>query len=556
MARKGDKNGLSAEDIMAIAVVCILLVVGLLWLIDKFQGPINAFYAKCKVIETYLYMFWDDSWRALAHDVMEDKRDLSGPGVFNALATFYNRYAAFVWLLIYFPFIWFASRKTTRDNFRISFNPQKLIETDSKMFTPVIPWVHRDMTKVSWNIGRWRLMESPIMFLVRNRAIKDKNGKLFRLNQTFKCGDCEKLYEPIDGVDTSEISDPEKISSYDVIMSLYKEDESEDKDRMPERQVGTEEDEIKKFEESSLIPDHESWYLNKNKKDSINQLDERRLRVVFAKQAGEIMLEENKEGDKVLTEDPFAWLKKKAEEEPKTKWLFGLAVAMYLHGFSDETKKDAYKILDGMNKSMGGSGEFVPENVNIGSAMTEKALEPKKWRGDIAFMKNVAIHAAYVNPFMMALLEYARTRGVLSTAYFGWIKAFDRTLWYALNQTGRTVASIEAVGALSHHAAEVAMGKALEEVYTDIAIEGVRQEMIREGWLNSNYETARKEEKRKKSQQDAGQQEMNKIAGLEPPQEEQMQRRKASFSMKSRRSVEEDSASMPEKKANRNRKRT
>jgi len=74
-------------------------------------------------------------------------------------------------------------------------------------------------------------------------------------------------------------------------------------------------------------------------------------------------------------------------------------------------------------------------------------------------VKNVLDSHAYLMPTMMALLLFGRRRGVLIGADFLWIRPMDTTLWRTLNQTGNTVAWVEAAGVMAHWQAEMAAGQ-------------------------------------------------------------------------------------------------
>jgi len=52
------------------------------------------------------------------------------------------------------------------------------------------------------------------------------------------------------------------------------------------------------------------------------------------------------------------------------------------------------------------------------------------------------------------MLEKARSNGVLPPNWFRWLKTVDRVTWYALNDLGLDVASVEAAGIRAHWLAE------------------------------------------------------------------------------------------------------
>ncbi len=50
----------------------------------------------------------------------------------------------------------------------------------------------------------------------------------------------------------------------------------------------------------------------------------------------------------------------------------------------------------------------------------------------------------------MGLLIYAKRKGVLASSQFIWLRPYDRTLWYALNQIGGKATWAEAAGPWAH----------------------------------------------------------------------------------------------------------
>jgi intracellular multiplication protein IcmP len=62
---------------------------------------------------------------------------------------------------------------------------------------------------------------------------------------------------------------------------------------------------------------------------------------------------------------------------------------------------------------------------------------------------------AFVTTAMLRALQTARDEGgVLAPAQFVWLRAYDRTLWYPLNNLGRRANHTEAIGAMAHYRAE------------------------------------------------------------------------------------------------------
>ncbi len=63
-------------------------------------------------------------------------------------------------------------------------------------------------------------------------------------------------------------------------------------------------------------------------------------------------------------------------------------------------------------------------------------------------------HAYENTAIVRGLLTAREEGGVLAPAQFLWLRAFDRTLWYPLNNLGRQAFHLEALGALCHFKAE------------------------------------------------------------------------------------------------------
>lgn len=69
-------------------------------------------------------------------------------------------------------------------------------------------------------------------------------------------------------------------------------------------------------------------------------------------------------------------------------------------------------------------------------------------------LKQASQHA-FVTTAMLRALQYAREEGgVLAPAQFVWLRGYDRTLYYPLNNLGRQSFHMEALGAMSHFKSE------------------------------------------------------------------------------------------------------
>lgn len=92
----------------------------------------------------------------------------------------------------------------------------------------------------------------------------------------------------------------------------------------------------------------------------------------------------------------------------------------------------------------------------ISSIRAQKALH--EYGNTPAVQKIVSQHA-YVRTVLLSMLEKARCNGVLPPNWFRWLKTVDRVTWYALNDLGLDVASVEAAGIRAHWLTE-SMSKA------------------------------------------------------------------------------------------------
>ena len=89
--------------------------------------------------------------------------------------------------------------------------------------------------------------------------------------------------------------------------------------------------------------------------------------------------------------------------------------------------------------------------LKISHALLKKSravLKNREMSGKVLSMCN---QHAYENTAMLRGLLVARDEGgVLSPSQFVWLRAFDRSLWYALNNLGRQTFHMEALGSLAH----------------------------------------------------------------------------------------------------------
>jgi len=101
----------------------------------------------------------------------------------------------------------------------------------------------------------------------------------------------------------------------------------------------------------------------------------------------------------------------------------------------------------------------------------EKLLEKHK---NSKLIKKIENRHSYVMTVMAALLELARTDGVLACADFLWLKTVDRQLWYMLNNVGRRSAYPEVAGAVAHWRIEARMQRKLITPMVEEAVKSLK----------------------------------------------------------------------------------
>ena len=86
-------------------------------------------------------------------------------------------------------------------------------------------------------------------------------------------------------------------------------------------------------------------------------------------------------------------------------------------------------------------------------------------------------HAFETTAMMRALATAREEGGVLAPATFVWLRAYDRTLWYPLNNLGRQAYHMEALGALCHFKAEKMSGRPVVRPKVEGAVESLAEYM-------------------------------------------------------------------------------
>lgn len=80
---------------------------------------------------------------------------------------------------------------------------------------------------------------------------------------------------------------------------------------------------------------------------------------------------------------------------------------------------------------------------------------------------------AYVSTIIYAMLDHARTLGVLQAAELRWLRVLDRRLFILLDNVGRQVAFAEVAGIYSHYLYETKRKRAAERPHIDGAVRGL-----------------------------------------------------------------------------------
>lgn len=113
-------------------------------------------------------------------------------------------------------------------------------------------------------------------------------------------------------------------------------------------------------------------------------------------------------------------------------------------------RKEADDLLGELSKSWSFEG-----GLKLQPALISKARKILRDRDVAGKILNKCNQHAYENTVMLRALATAREEGgVLAPAQFLWLRAFDRMLWYPLNNLGRQSHHMEALGAICHYKAE------------------------------------------------------------------------------------------------------
>ena len=86
-------------------------------------------------------------------------------------------------------------------------------------------------------------------------------------------------------------------------------------------------------------------------------------------------------------------------------------------------------------------------------------------------------HAFITTALLRGLATAREEGGVLASAQFVWLRGYDRTLWYPLNNLGRQSFHLEALGAMSHYKAEKMTQRPIPVPKVEHAVETITEYM-------------------------------------------------------------------------------
>lgn len=438
------------DDIIWIIIAVIALLLGGMFAMSYYHKEILYVIWKIKKYESIMF-FFDPEWKNVDTFFAQ-----SNPAELTAgqIAGMYNHWLRWIWTPILLAIAYYCYNIPS---FRQKYAPQILLEKQQDVFPTIIPFVERDIMKEKNNSGNWRFADTPLLFLVRNRCLYTAFGTPFRISQACECEEADIFYnkkQPVKRI---------KLSSREA--KALKNDDDGKLAIVETSLLAAEGNE--RFEKYSLIPLDDSIYLGKN-----NYLDENSLRELLVQQIGPRI-----EGN------PFSFLKKQTENGKNGDYLYHLGVALYASGHSEAGKGPGYEIISDMARCFEGKKPW--KDIVIFSAASDKFLKKNPPENCRFYMDEILPkHGYYLYPFLMALFFRARSYGVLPSAWFNWLRYYDRTAWYSLAQCGGRCAWVEGLGAWCHyHAEEIVEEPAVMLPYVEGGIRGLKAEMANEGWL-------------------------------------------------------------------------
>jgi intracellular multiplication protein IcmP len=157
------------------------------------------------------------------------------------------------------------------------------------------------------------------------------------------------------------------------------------------------------------------------------------------------------------------------------------ALAAALLAFAHGKRPQAQAFLDQLSISFR-EAKSTHEPFELDTAGTEVLLA--KFPVTEAIQRKLRLHEAYAVTWMVALLQCARDRGgQLPSCESLWLRPADRTLWYALNQTGGRTPWNDASGVWAHYEAEEILGSSLQVPEVEAAVDALQRSLVTNGWL-------------------------------------------------------------------------
>ena len=134
-------------------------------------------------------------------------------------------------------------------------------------------------------------------------------------------------------------------------------------------------------------------------------------------------------------------------------------------------RKEADDMLGELSKSWSFEG-----GLKLQASLISKARKVLRDRDISGKTLNKCNQHAYENTVMLRALAIAREEGgVLAPAQFLWLRAFDRMLWYPLNNLGRQSHHMEALGAICHYKAEKTTQRPIPRPKMEDAVQAISE---------------------------------------------------------------------------------
>jgi len=118
-------------------------------------------------------------------------------------------------------------------------------------------------------------------------------------------------------------------------------------------------------------------------------------------------------------------------------------------------RKESEDILKEMAKCWSAKSGFKPTGA-LRSKINKTIRSPAICR---ALNQDTKKHAYQTTAMLRALQRAREEGGVMASAAFVWLRGYDRTLWYPLNNLGRKSYHAEAAGAMAHYTNELIAGQ-------------------------------------------------------------------------------------------------